>query len=197
MIFARRWLAADRSKAVSYSRRAGERALAELAPDDALRWFNQALELIPGGGNETERCDLLTGIGTAQKHLGDPAFRATLLAAATIARRIGDVPRLVHATLENTRGWHSAAGAVDAERVDGLEASIAAVGPDSSDRPMLLALLAAELTFGGDYGRVSSLVEEALATVRALDDRRALARVLYWACTLNSARPTRLWSSGS
>ena len=173
---------ADHSKAVDYARLAGERALEELAPDDALRWFHRALELLGQEGGESERCDLLIGIGVAQKHVGDPAFRGTLLEASAIARRIGDVPRLVRATLENTRGWHSAAGAVDAERVEGLEAAIAAVKPDSADRPVLLGLLAAELTFAGDYQRVRALVDESLASARALEDRRPLGRVLYYAC---------------
>ncbi len=180
--FSRAVVTTDHSKAVSYARRAGERALEELAPDEALRWFNQALELLGQGGEESERCDLLTGIGIAQKHLGDAAFRATLLEAAGIARRTGAVDRLVRATLENTRGWHSAAGEVDSDRVDGLEASIAAVEPGSPERPMLLALLAAELTFSGDYRRVSDLVDEALTSARRLEDRRPLGRVLYWAC---------------
>jgi tetratricopeptide (TPR) repeat protein len=180
--FSRAVVTADQSKAVRYSRLAGERALAQLAPDEALRWFNRALELLGKEGEAGERCDLLTGIGVAQKHVGDAEFRATLLEAAALARRIGDVPRLVRATLENTRGWHSSTGEVDAERVDGLEAAIAAVDPESFDRPVLLALLAAELAFSGDYAHVSALVDEALAGARAHPDRRALARVLYYAC---------------
>lgn len=194
--FAHAVIPADQSKAVGYARLAGERALAALAPDDALRWFNQALELLGEHGADAQRCDLLTGIGEAQKHLGDPAFRATLLEAAAIARRIRDVPRLVRATLENTRGWHTAAGEVDAERVEGLEAAIAAIDPDSPDRPVLLALLAAELTFSGDYSRVRALVEEALATARGLADLRPLGHVLYYACNaqLGSADTARtMW----
>ena len=34
-----------RAKAVHYARRAGERALQQLAPDEAARWYRQALEL--------------------------------------------------------------------------------------------------------------------------------------------------------
>jgi class 3 adenylate cyclase/tetratricopeptide (TPR) repeat protein len=185
--------ATDRVKAAGYARGAGERALEQLAPDEALRWFNQALELLGADAEDGDRCDLLTGIGIAQKHIGDPAFRTTLLDATALARRIGDVARVVRATVENTRGWHSAAGEVDAERVEALEAAIAAVDPDYSQRPELLALLAAELTFAGDYARVSSLLDEALATVRTLEDRRPLARVLYWACNaqLGSAATAR------
>jgi hypothetical protein len=148
--FYRAVVASDRNKAVDYARRAGERALMQLAPDEAVRWFNQALELLGPEAEPAERCDLLTGVGIAQKHLGEPAFRETLLEAAAIARRLGDVPRMVRATLENTRGWHTAAGMVDAERVEGLEAVIAAVEADSPDGPTLRALLASELTFAGD-----------------------------------------------
>jgi len=35
----------DAGKAIDYARRAGEHALAELAPDEALRWLTEALEL--------------------------------------------------------------------------------------------------------------------------------------------------------
>ncbi len=177
--FSRAVVAADHTKALDYGRRAGQRALEQLAPDQALRWFNQALELLGPDAQESERCELLIGIGTAQRDLGDPEFRATLLRAATIARRTGNVSQLVRATLANTRGWHAAAGAVDPERVDGLEAAIAAVDAGSPDRPILLALLAGELTFSGDFERVKSLADEALAGARTFDDPRPLVRVLY------------------
>ena len=46
---ARHWSAAtapvEDEKAIRYNRQAGERALAELAPDEAVRWFGNALEL--------------------------------------------------------------------------------------------------------------------------------------------------------
>ncbi len=191
--FSRAVVSADHRKAISYARLAGYRALEQLAPDEALRWFNQALELLGATGTEAERCDLLTGIGKAQRHLGDSEFRTTLLEAAGVARRIGDVPRLVKATLENTRGWHSAAGVVDAERVEGLNAALAAVDADSPDRPLLLGMLAAELTFSGNFAHVSALVEEALADARKLGDHRVLGAVLDWACNaqLGSADTAR------
>jgi class 3 adenylate cyclase/tetratricopeptide (TPR) repeat protein len=194
--FSRAVVAADHTKALVYARRAGDRALEQLAPDQALRWFSQALELMGQDAEESERCEVLIGVGAAQRQLGDPVFRATLLEAAAIARRTGKVSQLVRATLENTRGWHTAAGQVDAERVDGLEASIVAVDGDSPDRPILLALLAAELTFSGDFERVKGLVDEALASARALADRRPLTTVLYYACNaqLGSADTARtLW----
>ena len=42
-------------KAIAYARLAGERALSELAPDEALRWFTQALELLEPGGRGARR----------------------------------------------------------------------------------------------------------------------------------------------
>ncbi|MGH3610985.1 MAG: ATP-binding protein, partial [Pseudonocardiaceae bacterium] len=176
--FSRAVVAADHTKAQDYARRAGDRALEQLAPEQALRWLNQALELIGQDAEETERCELLIGIGTAQRDLGDPEFRATLLEAAAIARRTGNVSQLVRATLANTRGYHAAAGVVDSERVDGLEAAIAAVDASSPDRPILLALLAGELTFSGESERIKSLADEALASARTLEDPRRLVRAL-------------------
>ncbi len=181
MHFSRAVVPADQRKAVDYAQRAGARALAQLAPEEALRWFHQAWELLGSGASAAERCELLIGIGQAQRHSGDPAFRETLLQAAEVARGSGDTPRLVAATLENTRGWHAAAGAVDTERVEGLEEAIAAVEPNSPERAKLLALLAAELIFSGDFERVSTLLDEALALARESGDRRVLAEVLYWA----------------
>jgi class 3 adenylate cyclase/tetratricopeptide (TPR) repeat protein len=180
--FSRAVVAADHTKALDYARRAGDRALEQLAPDQALRWFNQALELLGQDAREGDRCELLIGIGTAQRDLGDPEFRATLLEAAAIARRTGNVSQLVRATLANTRGWVVGTGAVDRERVDELEAAIAVVDPDSSDRPILLALLAAELTFSGDFGRVKSLADEALARARIFEEPRPLVNALNHVC---------------
>jgi predicted ATPase/class 3 adenylate cyclase len=72
---------AEADKALAYARLAGEAALDALAPDEALRWFVQALEL---AGETTElagRIDLLIGLGTAQRQVGAPEFRTTLLAS--------------------------------------------------------------------------------------------------------------------
>ena len=48
---ARHWFRAtqpiDLTKAISYSRQAGDAALAALAPADALRYYAQALDLYP------------------------------------------------------------------------------------------------------------------------------------------------------
>src|SRR4051794_25031679 len=98
----------DAVKAIDYARRAGERALAELAPDEALRWFEQAIELVehvPGVVDRGTRCELSIGLGEAQRQVGDPEHRQTLLGASGLAVEIGDADRAARAALANTRGF--------------------------------------------------------------------------------------------
>src|SRR5581483_3952592 len=110
---ARHWIAAARpvepAKVIEYARRAGDRALAQLAPEEALGWYAQALELerAESAGGSTAEVDLLIGLGAAQRQAGHAAFRETLLAAAAMAHRLGDADRLVRAVLANNRGQQS------------------------------------------------------------------------------------------
>ena len=170
---------ADAAKAVTYCKLAGDQALAQVAPADAVGWFAQALELYPQLPSDEElRCDLLIGLGTAQIRTGDPAHRQTLLDAAAIARATGDRDRLVAAALANNRTGVSAAGQVDHERVTVLEAALEAVGTgDSSERAQLLAILGCELTFESDRGRARPLMADALAMARRLADPVCFLRV--------------------
>ena len=169
-------------KAATYGRRAGERALAALAPDEATRWFRRAIDLVDTAPDTTpgERLDLLIALGDAQRQAGDPGYRETLLAAAEEAAGARDTDRLVAAALANQRGaGPSTIGAVDQERVAMLEAALEAVGPaERAARAMLLAALAAELTAARDVERVRALAAEAEAIARRLGDESVLLRVL-------------------
>ena len=197
---AHHWSAAkisvDTDKAVEYSRRAAERALAELAPDEAMRWFTQALELErehgeadPGG-----HCDLLIGLGMAQRQAGEAEYRTTLLRAATLARDNGDADRLAAAALANSRGYTSEVGMVDEERVELVRAAVAALPADDPRQVRLRSLLAMELHYGGEIGERRELSEGALAAARALDDPTTLAHVIIdcwfalWAVTTTTER---------
>ena len=73
---AHHWAAAvqpsDTAKAIHYATLAGARALDQLAPDEALRWYSQALELLdrdPQRGGR-ERAEILVGLGDAQRQCG-------------------------------------------------------------------------------------------------------------------------------
>ena len=182
---ARHWLnaePADLNKALRYTQLAGEHAVAQLAPDDAVRWYRQGLELFDqlAGADDTTRFELLVGLGDAQRQAGDPEFRTTLLEAAALARRLQDGPALVRAVLANSRGFVSASGVVDDERLHALEDALVAVGDeDGAERALLLATLAAELAFSpADRERRVALSDDALALARRLDDPSALSRVL-------------------
>ncbi|HXO10322.1 MAG TPA: BTAD domain-containing putative transcriptional regulator [Solirubrobacteraceae bacterium] len=181
---ARHWLAAGDAQAdnaLRYSILAGDEALAKLAPDDARRWYQVALEsLAPeAAGSEEQRCDLLISRGIAERQAGAGSFRETLLEAGEIARRIGDRDRLVACALANTRGMQSETGVVDEARIAILEAALRVVGDhDSIERALLLAMEGAELMYSRHWDRRVSLSDEALSIGRRLGDPSALITVL-------------------
>jgi class 3 adenylate cyclase len=171
-------------KAVAYATRAGDRALAQFANDEAVSYYRQALELLAAvPSTETvgsQDVDLLIALGQAEHRAGDPRHRATLLGAARLAEEQGAADALARAALANTLGAHaSIAGRVDGEKVTVLEAALKAVpGLDSSMRARLLATLGLELTFHPDRRRRVELSDEALAMARRVGDPATLAWVL-------------------
>ena len=173
-------VSADRVKAIHYARLAAERALEQLAPDEAVRWYRQALELHDLGtaGDSAERCELLIGLGDAQRQVGNAEFRRTLLDAAALAQELGDADRQCRAVLANSRGWTSQAGAVDVSRVRALEAAADVLSDNDPRRARVLAELASELHQAGDAARCRALVAEALEIARVGGDQVALAHTL-------------------
>jgi class 3 adenylate cyclase len=168
-------------KTVAYARMAGERALAELAPDEAVRWFHQALE-VQGrqlDADPGERCELLIGLGEAQRQAGVPAFRETLLEASELAFELRDADRAALAALANSRGTQSNFGTVDEERVLALDRALELDGfanPARCGRLMLLQAL--ELLTGPEHERRRALAEDALRLARDTGDSRELAHAL-------------------
>lgn len=168
-------------KAISYARQAAEAALAALAPDDAVRYFSQALQLIAltPGGDPLLDCDLRIGLAEAQRQAGFAAFRETFLDAAQRARALGATDRLVASALGNSRGFFSAAGVIDTDKVSVLEAALEALpSDDSPQRAMLLATLCSEFAYGTTLERRRALADEARAMARRLGDPATIIRVL-------------------
>jgi class 3 adenylate cyclase len=161
----------DDAKALSYAARAGAAALRSLAPDEALRWYRQALELLGTAADDLLRCDLLVGLGTAQRQSGSPDYRDTLLQAGALARVAGDGARLTRVVLANSRGFWSAAGRVDHERLRDLEEALALTdAADSPERARMLAMLCSELTFSASFERRRMLADEAKAMAERVAD---------------------------
>jgi DNA-binding SARP family transcriptional activator len=174
---------AETGRAVDYATRAGHRALAQLAHDDAARHYASALEILASAGahsDDRRRLELLISLGEAQRRASDPGYRQTLLDAARLARRLGDADALARAALANTLG-HVWTGVmlVDADRVETLEAALTAVGEDDLRlRARLLATLGLELAWQDDPDRRLGLAEEGLRIARSLDDPETLAPIL-------------------
>lgn len=180
---ARHWSSAtgplDLAKALYYAQRAAEAAHAALAPDEAIRYYIQALDLLHQSDdkNPGRSLDLLIGLGTAQGEAGDPAYRRTLLDAAGKAQEEGDTGRLVAAAVANHRGFAAGIGNVDEDRVAVLEAALAALPHDHPDRALLLAILCSELTYGATLQRRHELAVEADTVAHQIGDDLTVVRV--------------------
>ena len=181
---ARHWCRAappEPAKASLWASRAGRRALDRFDGNTARRWYGEALELYSRSGEDDERtrCELLIGLGASLRRVGEPGFREVLLDAARLAERLGDSELLVRAALLNNHGFASVSGAVDEEKVAVLQAALRAVGDaDTEDRSRLLATLAVELTFSGEWERRLAVSDEAVAVARRLGSPAPLAQAL-------------------
>jgi class 3 adenylate cyclase/tetratricopeptide (TPR) repeat protein len=174
----------DTTKAMEYAQKAGDRALAQLAPDEALRWYGDALDLLDRAPADDpyRHAALLLGFGDAQRQAGDPAHRETLLNAARLADDVDAIDLLVRAALRNNRGWASAIGVVDHERVEIVTRALERLGDaDSPDRARLLALLCVERTYDADPDGRLALATQAVDMARRTGDKAALVDAI-WRC---------------
>ena len=88
----------DRQRAIDYARRAGDRAMATFAYDQAVAMYRGALGVT--GLTEVQRGELLQSLGEAQMRVGDTdAARQTLLRAADAARVRDDPVAFANAAL--------------------------------------------------------------------------------------------------
>ncbi|HET7652026.1 MAG TPA: AAA family ATPase [Acidimicrobiales bacterium] len=171
----------DATRAARYSMAAGDQALAQRALADAEVRYRTALELVDDSGivDEDVRLRAMCGLGEALRDQARPEYRETLLRAARDARTAGLTDLLVRAVLSNDRGYASMIGRVDDERVEMIEAALAAVGDaPTAERIRLVALLSQELFFGPQRDRARRLGAEAEALARDVDDDRLRCEVV-------------------
>ncbi len=181
---AHHWVSAtqpvDLDKAVRYLRLAGATALDDLAPEEAVTYFAQALELESQfeGPDALRRAELLIDLGRSQRQAGIPAYRQTLLEAAHLASDADSSKHLVIAARSNDRGFFSALGRLDEEKIAVLEMAIERLTTHDRYRSLMLASLCKELAFGASLERRLELGEEAVALADATDDDVIIATVL-------------------
>ncbi len=167
-------------KAVEYSTRAGEQALAAFSYEEAALHFERALQALRvTGGGERRRCELLLSLGDARSRAGQLAdARKGFEAAAELARGLAWAEGLARAALGFSGFVDPPAGTVDEQSVRLLEeANQALEGRDSALRVRVLARLAYELQYGS-LDRSRSSGKEAIEIARRLGERVTLARAL-------------------
>ena len=170
---------AGSSKAVDYASRAGARAIALHAYEEAVRLYELALAAFEGG-TPAERCAVLLALGEAQARQGDDVrAKATFLCAADVARAAGESELLARATAGYGGRFLWSHGLTDDRLVPLLEEGISVVGTaDSALRVRLLSRLAAALRHGPTRARREVLMEEAIQMARRIGDPVTIASAL-------------------
>jgi tetratricopeptide (TPR) repeat protein len=166
-------------KAAEYAARAGQQALDSLAPAEAARLFGDAVELL-GARDTVQRCRALIGLGEAQRLIGEPEYRQTLLDASRIASALEDPGLAARSVLENSRGLPNVIGEVDNELLAAIARALELDdGSDPARQARLLGIHALELIY--DPSSVTlrrAIVDDAIALARDAGDPAALACVL-------------------
>jgi transcriptional regulator with XRE-family HTH domain len=168
-------------KAVSYERLAGQRALAEVAAEVAVRHLRKALQLLDrfGPRDQALRCELLLELAGAHDRAGEYASRDERFAeAADAARGLGNGDLFLRAAL-GYGGVLPATVSPDQRAQALLEDALERLGQeDSAARATTLARLAHWLHNERPYRERLELSDRSLAMARGAGDRRTLATVL-------------------
>jgi tetratricopeptide (TPR) repeat protein len=175
----------DAGKAVGYAERAGRRAIALLAYEEAARLFKMALAVLrlarPPEQDQT-RCRLLLELGDALTRMGErQAAREELLRAASLARRCQMAEELGQAALTYAGRFIFERGASDRHMIPLLQEARAMLAEEQGAGPVLarvLAALAVALRDQPDRGPRDALSREAVALARASGDPLTLAYTL-------------------
>jgi DNA-binding SARP family transcriptional activator len=178
-------------KALDYATRAGDRADAQAAYEEAARLYGLALELVSTArpGDDSERCELLLRLGEAQSKAGDmPAAREAFLRAAELARRLDAPNQLARAALGYGGRFVWARAAGDRRLVPLLREALRGLDEaDSVLRSRLLARLAGALRDEPSADLRNRLSREAADVARRLGDPATLT----WAL---DGRHLAIWS---
>jgi len=165
------------ARAIDYAHSAGDRAIALLAYEEAVRLYEMALGLIQ---DDDDRCELLLAVGHAQVRAGHSApARQTFLQAAELARRLERPDALAPAALGYGGRVVWARAGVDERLIPLLREALAGVDEhDAALRARLMARLAAALGDQPDQEPRANLSQEAVDVARSADDPSTLAYAL-------------------
>jgi DNA-binding SARP family transcriptional activator len=172
----------DVSKAVDYARRAGARAVALLAYEEAVRLYRMALAGLDSkeASDEPLRCELLFSLGEAQARSGEMASaQETFARTAAVARELGRPELTARAAIGYGGRFVWLRSGRDRRLVPLLQDALAALPEeDSVLRVKLLARLAGALRDQPSARPVASISREAIEMARRLHDPATLAYAL-------------------
>ena len=170
------------AEAMTYARRAGDRALALLAYEEATRLYRTALDALEldSQSEPAVKCDLLLALGDTLSKGGDASeARETFMVAAYVARESGLSEHLARAALGYGGRFPWLRAGTDRRLVPLLEEALRALGDEESElRVRLLARLAGALRDQPSLEPRSSLAREAVAIARRLGDPDTLGYAL-------------------
>jgi tetratricopeptide (TPR) repeat protein len=172
-------------KGISYTVRAGRRAIEHLAYEDAVAHFERALSAVEAVPADDRRAEIMLDLGDARLRAGDvPGARAVFEEAADLARRRGRPDDLARAALGFGAGLAGfEVQLFDQRQIDLLEEALAARPPDDSSlRAWLLARLSVAISIQESIDRRCAVAEEAIAMARRVGDDGALAYALAAHC---------------
>jgi tetratricopeptide (TPR) repeat protein len=169
-------------KGVGYATRAGDRALALLAWEEAVRLYDIALEALELAAPDDEgmRCELVLSLGEARSSAGDSAgAKAAFLEAAELARRLGHGRDLGRAAAGYGGRIFWVRAGRDDKLVALLEEALAAIPDDDVElRTRLLGRLAGALRDDHSRERRDQLSREAVELARRMNNPGALSLAL-------------------
>ncbi len=168
-------------RAIEYARRAGDRAVSQLAYEEAVRLYGMALTLTD---DELAQCELLLALGDAQTREGDEQeAKQTFLLAADVAQRLRVGEQLARAALGYGGRFVWARAGTDEHLVPLLERALAGLGvADNPLRVRVLARLAGALRDQHAREPRAALSEEAVQMARRIGDPETLAYALDGRC---------------
>jgi class 3 adenylate cyclase/tetratricopeptide (TPR) repeat protein len=183
------------AQAVAYWQRAGQRAMAVLAYEEAVKYYEMALgALAPQEpGDEAQRYALLLALGEARMKAGDfPHALDTFHQAAALARQLRSPEGLACAAL----GFEEASrrpGLFGGPTVHLLEEALEALGrEDSILRVQVLGGLARALSFTSALERAEVVGQQAVEMARRSGDPAVLAFTLKAYQHSLDGRPERI-----
>jgi DNA-binding SARP family transcriptional activator/tetratricopeptide (TPR) repeat protein len=184
----------DAEEAVRYATAAGDRALEQLAYEDAARHYEAALTCVEltEAASDFQRCDLLLALGSTEARAGAGIrARAHFEQAAELAERIESPPRLALAALgygADVLGglWWLSVGLTDERMVNLLERALAALPPDGPLRARVIAQRAMQHYWTSERERGTEISADAVAMARGAGDPATLLYTL-------AARHAAMW----